>query len=104
MTETEKNINLSITFKNTQATDAIKTYAQDKIAHLLHKFVHKGTEAHLVLIVEKNRQIAEVTFRSNGADFHCKEESADLYSSIDLLTDSLGKQLRKHKEKLTSHH
>lgn len=98
------NINIHITFRNTQATEAIKKHAEDKLEHCLQKFVHHDTEAHVVLSVEKNRQIAEINFRRDGADFHCKEESGDLYGSIDMLCDSLSKQLRKHKERITSHH
>ncbi|RIL11897.1 MAG: ribosome-associated translation inhibitor RaiA [Proteobacteria bacterium] len=97
-------INVGLTFRNVEATDAIKSYATEKITHCLEKFVHQDTEAHVVLRVEKNRQIAEVTFHLNGAHFNGKEESADLYAAIDALVDSLGHQLRKHKEKLTSHH
>ena len=104
MTETNRIINLNITFKHTEATDALKQYAQDKIEACLKKFVHHDTEAHLILRVEKNRQIAEISFRTDGADFNCKEEKADLYIAIDSLVDALTHQLRKHKEKITSHH
>lgn len=103
MTEAQL-VNVSITFKNTEATDPIRAYAQDKVGNVLKKFAHKSIEAHVVLRVEKNRHIAEVSFRNDGADFACKEESGDLYASIDALVNSLTHQLRRHKEKLTSHH
>ena len=104
MTQNDKLINVNITFRNTDSTDAIKTYASDKVSNCLKKFVHHDTEAHVVLKVEKNRQIAEATFHTGGADFHAKEETADLYSAIDKMIDSLTQQLRKHKDKLTKHH
>lgn len=100
----EKSINVNITFKNTEATDALKTYASDKMSHCIQKFVHRNTDAHVVLKVEKNRHIAEVSFHTDGRDFAAKEESADLYASIDALVDSITHQLRKHKERLTQHH
>ncbi|MCO6430758.1 MAG: ribosome-associated translation inhibitor RaiA [Deltaproteobacteria bacterium] len=104
MGENARIVNVHITFRNTEATEALKGYATEKITNTLKKFVHHDTEAHVVLKVEKNRQIAEVSFRSDGADFHAKEESSDLYSSIDTLVDSLTQQLRKHKDKITDHH
>ena len=104
MSEKSHIVNVAITFRNTDATEALKTYATDKVTNALKKFVHHDTEAHVVLKVEKNRQIAEVSFRTDGADFHAKEESGDLYSSIDMLVDVLNQQLRKHKDKLTCHH
>ena len=97
-------VKVNITFRNTEATDAIKNYATEKVSHCLKKYVHHDTEAHLILKVEKNRQIAEITFRSDGADFIAKEETADLYSAIDKLIDSTTQQLRKHKDKITKHH
>ncbi len=100
----EKMVNVNITFRNTEGTDAIKTYVTEKISHCLKKFIHQDTEAHVILKVEKNRQIAEVTLRTDGHDFNATEESDDLYASVDTLVDSITHQLRKHKEKLTSHH
>ena len=97
-------VNLNITFRNTDATDAIKSYATEKITSCLKKFVHHDVEANLVLLVEKKRQQAEISFHVDGADFSCSEESTDLYASIDKLVSSIGGQLRKHKEKITSHH
>jgi putative sigma-54 modulation protein len=99
-----RSVHVNITFRNTGSTEPLKEYATEKLTNCIKKFAHQDTEAHLVLSVEKNRQIAEVSFHMDGADFAGKEESSDLYVSIDSLTSSLGKQLRKHKERLTKHH
>ena len=104
MDENMNEVQVNITFRNTDGTDALRTYAIDKIGHCIKKFVHHDTEVHVVLKVEKNRQIAEASLRTDGADFNGKEESDNLYSSIDALVGSLAHQLRKHKEKLTKHH
>ncbi|MCB0328720.1 MAG: ribosome-associated translation inhibitor RaiA [Bdellovibrionales bacterium] len=97
-------VNLNITFRNTESTEAIKTYAQEKISNCLKKYIHHDVEVYLVLLIEKNRHIADISFHVDGADFTCKEESENLYASIDKLVSALGNQMRKHKEKLTSHH
>ena len=99
-----KVINVNIAFKNTESTEALKSYATEKVINCLKKFVHHDTEAHVVLKVEKNRHIAEVSFHSDGADFKGSEESANLYASIDALVGTVSGQLRRHKEKLTRHH
>jgi len=104
MTDSSKVIHVNIAFRNTEATDALKNYATDKVSHCVKKFIHKDTEAHVVLRIEKNRQIAEVTLHSAGHDFNVKEESEDLYVSIDKLCNSLTEQLRRHKDRQTSHH
>lgn len=97
------DIHLNIAFRNTDASDAIKTYADDKIINSLKKYVHHNTKAHLVLNVEKNRHSAEITFHADGQDFQAKKETKDMYSAIDGLVDLINSQLRKRKEKLTSH-
>ncbi len=104
MSDSAKLINVSIAFLNIDATDAIKQYATDKVQHCVRKFAHQDTDAHIVLKVEKTRQIAEISMHLSGHDFIVKEESESLYASIDKHTDSLSQQLRKHKEKVTSHH
>lgn len=104
MGDVSRVINVTLAFLHTEPTEALKTYATDKVTHCLQKFVHRDTEAHVVLKVEKNRQIAEVSLNADGGHFSVKEESEDLYASIDKMVDSLAGQLRRHKERLTSHH
>lgn len=104
MGESQKLVHVTVTFRNTEATDPLRDYATEKIKGCVQKFAHKDTEVHVILTVEKNRHIAEAKFHTDGADFFSKEESNDLYSSIDLLVSSLSQQLRKNKEKMTKHH
>jgi putative sigma-54 modulation protein len=99
-----KLVHVNITFRNLEATDALRTYTNEKLTHCLQKFIHQDTEAHVVLRVEKNRQIAEATLHVDGATINAKEEGDKLYSAIDALVDNLTQQLRKNKEKLTQHH
>lgn len=104
MSESAGKVNIQIAFRNMEATEALKSYTVEKLSGCIQKFIHRNTEAHVVLKIEKNRQIAEVTFHSEGHDFAAKEESQDMYASIDQLVSSLTQQLRRHKERLTSHH
>lgn len=103
MNDKSKIVTVQIAFKNMEATDSLKDYATEKITSCVKKFAHHDTEVHLVLKVEKIRQIAEVSFHNDGADFSNSETSDDMYKSIDGLVNSLSTQLRRHKEKLTKH-
>ena len=104
MTDKNRVVNVNITFRNIEGTDAIKTYVVDKVTHCVQKFAHKDTDTRVVLSVERNRQIAELNVRYDGHDIHAKEERGDLYAAIDALIDTVSQQLRKHKEKASSHH
>ena len=104
MTGNKKIVDVRITFRNTEATDALNAYASDKVKSCIQKFAHHDTEVDVVLKVEKNRQIAEATFRTDSADFACREDSDDMYKSIDALVDTIAEQMRRHKEKQKDRH
>jgi putative sigma-54 modulation protein len=97
-------IKINFAFKNLQPTAAIKNYAEEKLVTSLQKFIHHELDLHLVLSVEKNRQIADANFRVDGVSIHSSQEADSLYAAIDKLVDNLSAQLRKNKEKITSHH
>ena len=97
-------VNINVTFRNTEATEPLKTYVTDKMSTVLKKLVHQDTEAKIVLSVEKKRQIAEISFHVDGADFKGSEETENMYKSIDALVNSVTEQLRRNKEKLTKKH
>ena len=102
MPDNSKIVSINVTFRNTDASQALKNYAIEKFTSCLKKFVRQDTEARVILQVEKIRQIAEITFNNDGINFKNKEESDDMYKSIDMLVDSLTNQLRRHKEKKIS--
>jgi putative sigma-54 modulation protein len=93
------DIKVSVTFRHTEPTDALKHYAEDKL-HKLGKYFDRPLEAHVVLAVEsRERQVAEVTVQARGMTIHGREETEDLYSAIDLLMDKVEQQIRKYKTK-----
>ena len=93
---------ITITTRNIENTEALKRYAEEKIARL-QKFVEKITSVHIVLSVEKHRQIAEVTLRVRDHTIRGEESSADLYSAIDLVADKVERQILRYKEKVVDH-
>ena len=90
--------NLTVTFRHVEPTDAIRLYAERKLAHV-GKLLKRSCDAHLILTVDKYRQHGEVTVKSGRLSVTAQEETKDLYSVIDLLADKVGRQLRKHLEK-----
>ncbi|MGH7770569.1 MAG: ribosome hibernation-promoting factor, HPF/YfiA family [Candidatus Binatia bacterium] len=93
------DVKVSVTFRRTRPTDALKHYAEEKL-HKLGKYFDRPLEAHVVLSVDsRERQLAEVTIQARGMTIHGREETADLYSAIDLLLDKVEQQIRKYKTK-----
>jgi putative sigma-54 modulation protein len=92
-------VKVSVTFRHTEPTDALKLYAEEKI-HRIGKFFSQPLDAHIVLAVEsRERQSAEVELHTHGTTIHGKEETEDLYSAIDLVIDNVKRQVQKHKDK-----
>ncbi len=90
---------ITITARNLEITEPLKRYAEEKIARL-QKFVNQITSAHVILSVEKHRQIAEVTLHVREHTIRGEESSADLYSAIDLVADKIERQILRYKEKI----
>ena len=89
----------SVTFKNLDPSDHLKSYVGDKLDRF-DKFLDNPAEANVVLAVEKFRHIAEINISGDRLSIIGKEETVDMYSAIDMVLDKLEKQIKKNKEKI----
>jgi ribosome hibernation promoting factor len=89
-------MNISITFRHMEASEAIKGYARDKLAKL-QKFLRKPMTAKVTLSLDKLRHVAETRISSGGEHLEAKETSEDMYASIDRVHDKLERQIRGSK-------
>ncbi len=79
-------------------TESLKGYVHEKFERLERHF-DQINNVHVILSIEKLRQIAEANMHINGGEIFANSEAADMYASIDSLVDKLDRQLIKHKEK-----
>jgi len=86
-------MNITITFRHMEGTEAVKKHAHEKLAKL-QKFLRTSMTAQVTLSVEGLEHIADVNIGSGGAHFHATERSEDMYASIDLVHDKLERQIR----------
>ncbi len=93
---------LTFTGRNLEITEALRRYAEEKVVRL-QKFVDQITSAHVILSIEKYRQIAEVTLRVRELTIRGEESSDDLYCAIDLVVDKIERQIVRYKEKIVGH-
>jgi len=89
----------SVTFKNIDPSDHLKSYVGDKLDRF-DKFLDNPAEANVVLAVEKFRHIAEINISGDRLSIIGKEETVDMYSAIDMVLDKLEKQIKKNKQKI----
>jgi putative sigma-54 modulation protein len=90
---------IDITFKNMESSDALKDYAFKRLSKM-ERYIDRTGEAHIVLSIEKRRHKADVTFTADGTVINAVEITEDLYAAIDMVMDKLERQIKKHKQKM----
>jgi putative sigma-54 modulation protein len=89
-------MNIAITFRQLEASEAVKQYASEKVAKL-QKFLRKPLSAQVTLSLDKLQHVAEVHLHAGSDHFHGSEQSEDMYASIDKVIDKLDRQIRGSK-------
>ena len=94
---------LQVKGKNVEVSDAIRTYAEEKLGRLERQLADP-TRVELELAVEKNpsiadNHVAEATIWTKGPTLRARETSTAFESSIDQLVDKLERQVKRYREK-----
>lgn len=91
---------ITMTGKNMQISDGLKDRI-DKQIRKLDKFLHDDADVQVKLTPEKGtRNTAEITIIFDGTILRAEETTPDMYASIDLVTDKIVRQIRRHRTKL----
>lgn len=94
-------MNITITGKDLQATEAIKDYVAKKVERIEKYFAEdlENMEVNVTIKLEKTAQIAEMYVSVKSDVYKAVTEDRDLYASIDKDIDILEGQIRKAKTK-----
>lgn len=95
-------MNLTITGRHMEMTEALKSYVQGGLDKL-RRYFDRVIDADVVLTVEKHRHIAEMTLHANGIRIHGRESSLDMYASVDAVLTKLNRQVRRYKDRINRH-
>jgi putative sigma-54 modulation protein len=93
---------VNITFRHLESTEALKSHARDKVEHI-QRYIDRPSEAHVVLYVENLEHKADINLKAGPFLLRGRARSADMYASIDAAAEKIERQLKKHKEKLKNH-
>lgn len=93
---------IEVSFKQMEHSDALRSYVEDKLVKVLIP-LSEPVSAQVVFQVEKYRHISKITVSANGIIIKGKEETGDMYSSVDLVMDKLDRQVKKYREKIQEH-
>ena len=94
-------MNITITGKDLQATEAIKDYVAKKVERIEKYFANDldNMEVNVTIKAEKSAQVAEMYVSVRSDVYKAVTEDRDLYASIDKDIDILEGQIRKTKAK-----
>jgi putative sigma-54 modulation protein len=94
---------VAVTFRHMDATEALRQYAEDKIDKALRKYLRSTFDAHVVLSTERHQHNCDVTVSVSGHTIKGTERTTDMYSAIDRVGDKIERQVRRYKDKLRNH-
>ena len=94
---------LIIKGRNFEVTDRLRDYVEKKIGKL-DRYLPTINEAWVELSTEgtkaaQDRQVCQVTVRSNGTILRAEERSDDMFTSIDTVLDKMYRQIARYKGK-----
>jgi len=93
----------SVTFRHMDATDALKGYAKDRLEKI-RKYFPDPISIHVVMSTERFLHRVDVNVQlHNGFKIAGTEATENMYSSIDLVSAKIERQVRRYKEKLRAH-
>lgn len=92
-------MNIKMVGKNINITNGLRDALERKLSKI-EKYFNPDIEINVMLSVQRNRQIVEVTIPINGAILRAEEVNEDMYTAIDLVLEKLSRQVRKQKTKL----
>jgi putative sigma-54 modulation protein len=89
--------------KNIEITDWLHEYVEKKVDKL-DRYMPEIQEVRVELSVEKtrssqDRQVAQITVRSNGLILRAEERTDDMFSAIDAVVDKMHRQIVRYKGK-----
>ena len=91
-------MDLTISARNFELTEALEEYAQSKMDKL-KRFAHVITSGHLVLEKDKSVSITELSLLVKHSSINSKVTNNDLYLGISEVVKKIERQLEKYEAK-----
>ena len=96
-------INIIVTGRHIEVTDAIREFARKKI-EAIHIDYPRIVEVRVVVDVQKDRHVAEIVlFCADHITIQASTTGSDLYAALDETVTKIMRRMRKHKTRLMKH-
>ncbi|HDQ00047.1 MAG TPA: ribosome-associated translation inhibitor RaiA, partial [bacterium] len=94
---------VSFTARHYKPSERLKQHAINQ-AEKLEKFFDGIISCEIVLDYQKEIQIAELNVKVHGQILRVAEKTDDIYKSIDMAMDKMGRRLKRYKTKKMPQH
>lgn len=98
-------MNIEITFRHIEPTDALKEYVQKRLSRLERYLNRMLVDAHAILGMDNRKStpmhFAEIVLNVNRSTLRSKVVDSDLYRAIDGVVEKLEKQAERYKAKVS---
>jgi putative sigma-54 modulation protein len=96
-------MNIQITGRHVEVTDALRDYLTAKLEPILAE--NRQVESvHVILDVQRHTHVAEIVIQARRhVRLEAREQSDDMYKSLDMVLDKVDRQLKRARAKVTDH-
>ena len=91
---------VTVNGKNIEVTNALREYAEKKVAKIAKFFEKSPVGAQVTLNTERGKHIVDITVQVNGLLLRGEAKTNDMYGSIDGAIDKIESQVHKFKTKI----
>ena len=88
------------TGRHVEVSPAIRKHVEDHFKKLDHLFNNSGTSTHVIIAVEKNRQMGELVVHWRDHTLTAKDTNIDMYMALTRAITKIEKQALKLKKKI----
>src|SRR6185503_7248162 len=88
------------TGRHVEVTPALRRHVEDHFKKLEHIFNDTAANAHVIIAVEKNRQIAEIVVHWRDHTLTASDTNADMYMALTRAIGKVEKQALRLKKKI----
>lgn len=97
-------MNFEYTGRHVEVTPALRKHVEDHFTKLDHIFNDSAARTHVIIEVEKNRQIGEVLVHWRDHTLTAKDTNADMYMALTRAIAKIEKQALRLKKKIIDRH
>jgi putative sigma-54 modulation protein len=91
---------VTVNGKNIEVTNALREYAEKKVAKIAKFFEKSPVGAQVTLSTERGKHIVDITVQVNGLLLRGEDKTNDMYGSIDGAIEKIEHQVHKFKTKI----